>query len=116
MHGYFLWLLEGLELQVYEDFVCLNLTECKFQALHNYQRVQNLIKALNATSLLYGYGEHWISNCLCDLQEIQERIPSDPLEAELLMMAEAVAGGGVDTDTDSDNDNTDTAVPEGEHT
>ena len=37
-----------------------------------------------------------ISGC----QEIQEKIPSDPLEAELLMMAEAVAGGG-DSDSDS---------------
>ncbi|XP_071112638.1 zinc finger MYM-type protein 3-like isoform X2 [Haliotis cracherodii] len=36
------------------------------------------------------------------IKEIREKIPSDPLEAELLMMAEAVAGGGGDSDSDTD--------------
>ena len=35
-------------------------------------------------------------------QEIREKIPNDPLEAELLMMAEAVAGGDEDSDSDTD--------------
>ncbi|XP_060067435.1 zinc finger MYM-type protein 3-like [Ylistrum balloti] len=39
------------------------------------------------------------------IKEIQERIPSDPLEAELLMMAEAVAV--VDPDSESESDNED---------
>ncbi|XP_067674196.1 zinc finger MYM-type protein 3-like isoform X2 [Haliotis asinina] len=39
---------------------------------------------------------------LKQIKEIREKIPSDPLEAELLMMAEAVAGGGGDSDSDTD--------------
>jgi len=43
------------------------------------------------------------------LQELQERVPSDPFEAELLMMAEAVANANkasesVSESEDEDND------------
>ncbi|XP_048236651.1 zinc finger MYM-type protein 3-like isoform X1 [Haliotis rufescens] len=41
------------------------------------------------------------------IKEIREKIPSDPLEAELLMMAEAVAGGGGDSDSDTDKSDAD---------
>jgi hypothetical protein len=44
------------------------------------------------------------------LQELQERMPSDPFEAELLMMAEAVASGGArgsDNDSDGSDDEPD---------
>jgi hypothetical protein len=37
---------------------------------------------------------------------MQERMPSDPFEAELLMMAEAVASGGA-RGSDSDSDGSD---------
>jgi hypothetical protein len=36
------------------------------------------------------------------IQEMQEKMPSDPFEAELLMMAEAVAHGGRGDDSESD--------------
>ena len=39
---------------------------------------------------------------------MQSRMPSDPFEAELLMMAEAVASGGRESDSESevsDDDN-----------
>ncbi|OWF50942.1 Zinc finger MYM-type protein 3 [Mizuhopecten yessoensis] len=38
------------------------------------------------------------------IKEIQERIPSDPLEAELLMMAEAVAVADPESESESDNE------------
>ena len=41
------------------------------------------------------------------VQEMQERMPSDPFEAELLMMAEAVASGGArgsESDSDASED------------
>ncbi|XP_069127024.1 zinc finger MYM-type protein 3-like isoform X2 [Argopecten irradians] len=38
------------------------------------------------------------------IKEIQERIPSDPLEAELLMMAEAVAVADPESDSDTENE------------
>ena len=38
------------------------------------------------------------------LQEIQERIPNDPLEAELLMMAEAVAGKDDESSSESEEE------------
>ena len=40
------------------------------------------------------------------LQEIQERIPNDPLEAELLMMAEAVAGKDEESSSESEDEQT----------
>lgn len=36
------------------------------------------------------------------VQDMQARMPSDPFEAELLMMAEAVAIGGHESDSESD--------------
>jgi len=42
------------------------------------------------------------------VQDMQARMPSDPFEAELLMMAEAVASGGHESDSESevsDDDN-----------
>ena len=42
------------------------------------------------------------------MQDMQARMPSDPFEAELLMMAEAVASGGHESDSESevsDDDN-----------
>ena len=42
------------------------------------------------------------------VQDMQSRMPSDPIEAELLMMAEAVASGGRESDSESevsDDDN-----------
>ncbi|ESO84117.1 hypothetical protein LOTGIDRAFT_155441, partial [Lottia gigantea] len=44
------------------------------------------------------------SKILKQIKEIQNRIPADPLEAELLMMAEAVAGDKGSSDSDSDSD------------
>ncbi|KAL5009829.1 hypothetical protein ScPMuIL_012134 [Solemya velum] len=41
------------------------------------------------------------------IKEILEKIPSDPLEAELLMMAEAVASAPKKTDSDSSDDDDD---------
>jgi len=44
----------------------------------------------------------------CIIQDMQSRMPSDPFEAELLMMAEAVASGGRESDSESevsDDDN-----------
>lgn len=38
------------------------------------------------------------------IKEIREKIPNDPLEAELLMMAEAVAGVGNESDSDSEKE------------
>jgi len=38
----------------------------------------------------------------CIVQDMQARMPSDPFEAELLMMAEAVASGGHESDSESD--------------
>ncbi|KAK3098409.1 hypothetical protein FSP39_019220 [Pinctada imbricata] len=46
------------------------------------------------------------------IKEILEKIPSDPLEAELLMMAEAVAGGEEDSDSDTDVEMEQTPAPE----
>ena len=43
------------------------------------------------------------------LQEIQDKTPSDPLEAELLMMAAAVSG---DKQESSDSDTEDEALPD----
>lgn len=43
-----------------------------------------------------------VSYCIGCLQEMQARMPSDPFEAELLMMAEAVASGGHDSDSESE--------------
>ena len=40
----------------------------------------------------------------CLLQRIQEKIPTDPFEAELLMMAEMVAGEKKGDNSDSDSD------------
>lgn len=37
-------------------------------------------------------------------QDIVERIPADPLEAELLMMAEAVAAGKEPGESDTDSE------------
>ena len=51
--------------------------------------------------------------CLC-VQDMQSRMPSDPFEAELLMMAEAVASGGRESDSESevsDDDNCKTPAP-----
>ncbi|XP_059140867.1 zinc finger MYM-type protein 3-like [Physella acuta] len=52
------------------------------------------------------------------IREIVERIPADPLEAELLMMAEAVAAdkrpGDSDTDSENEMANDDFGVPEEE--
>ncbi|XP_061176722.1 zinc finger MYM-type protein 4-like isoform X2 [Saccostrea echinata] len=48
---------------------------------------------------------------LKQIKEIREKIPSDPLEAELLMMAEAVAG--VDKESDSDSEKETEVEPEG---
>ena len=43
--------------------------------------------------------------CVVALQEIQERMPADPFEAEILMMAEAVAHADKSSSSDeSDND------------
>jgi len=36
------------------------------------------------------------------VQDMQSRMPSDPFEAELLMMAEAVASGGRESDSESE--------------
>lgn len=52
------------------------------------------------------------SHLLFVLQEIREKIPNDPLEAELLMMAEAVAGVGNESDSDSEKE----AEPESKST
>lgn len=38
------------------------------------------------------------------IQELQERVPSDPFEAELLMMAEAVASANKASNSDSESD------------
>ena len=40
----------------------------------------------------------------CLLQRIQEKIPTDPFEAELLMMAEMVAGEKKGDNSDSESD------------
>ncbi|XP_041353937.1 zinc finger MYM-type protein 3-like isoform X2 [Gigantopelta aegis] len=40
---------------------------------------------------------------LKQIKKIREKIPADPLEAELLQMAQAVAGGGEDSDSDTDH-------------
>ena len=44
-----------------------------------------------------------------ELQEIQERMPADPFEAELLMMAEAVAVAEKGSDDSSDESDTETS-------
>ena len=44
--------------------------------------------------------------CLC-CQEIQERTPTDPFEAELLVMAESLATAEKGSDDDSDNSDED---------
>ncbi len=43
------------------------------------------------------------------MQEIQEKMPADPFEAELLMMAEAVAS--VDGPSESESEEEDTTEP-----
>lgn len=42
-------------------------------------------------------------------QKIQVKIPTDPFEAELLMMAEMVAGDKKEENTDSESEEEDTA-------
>ena len=58
---------------------------------------------------------HVCDPCMCDPcvdQEIRERMPADPFEAEMLMMAEAVATEGKTTDSESSEESDDDA-PEG---
>ena len=43
-------------------------------------------------------------------QRIREKIPADPLEAELLQMAQAVAGGDDESDSDTDHSDLDDKV------
>ena len=64
------------------------------QAHYVYSRAYLLCAFISVTLLVW-------------LQEIQERIPADPFEAELLMMAEAVATETKsDTETSDDEENT----------
>ena len=58
---------------------------------------------------------HVCDPCMCDPcvdQEIRERMPADPFEAEMLMMAEAVATEGKTTDSEESEESDDDA-PEG---
>jgi len=53
-------------------------------------------------------GHHCLTAHVGCVQDMQSRMPSDPFEAELLMMAEAVASGGRESDSESevsDDDN-----------
>lgn len=43
-----------------------------------------------------------------EIKKIQVKIPTDPFEAELLMMAEMVAGDKKEENTDSESDEEDT--------
>ncbi|KAF5289279.1 hypothetical protein FQR65_LT11900 [Abscondita terminalis] len=51
-----------------------------------------------------------------EIKKIQVKIPTDPFEAELLMMAEMVAGDKKDDHTDSESEEEDTAPPPEEAT
>lgn len=73
------------------------LFEEKVQVLWNYRKMCS---------------DNGFSYLLFVLQEIREKIPNDPLEAELLMMAEAVAGVGNESDSDSEKE----AEPESKST
>ncbi len=49
-------------------------------------------------------GDSGIPQCSLSGQEIVERMPADPFEAELLMMAEAVATAGKDDSSESEEE------------
>lgn len=53
---------------------------------------------------------------LKEIKKIQVKIPTDPYEAELLMMAEMVAGDKKDEHTDSESEEEDTTAPPEEGT
>ena len=71
--------------------------------------MQNFIScAISLTAFLVFLHNH---DCFCfgESQEIQERMPADPFEAELLMMAEAVAVAEKGSDDSSDESDTETS-------
>ncbi len=75
----------------------------------------NLLHLLHAEFLVIFSGvnlsssEFPLTETLC-FQEIQERMPADPFEAELLMMAEAIAVAEKGSDDSSDESDTEPGV------
>lgn len=73
---------------------------------NNWNEIQQLFE--EKVKVLWNYrkmcSNHGFSYLPFVLQEIREKIPNDPLEAELLMMAEAVAGVGNESDSDSEKE------------
>lgn len=57
----------------------------------------------------------FLLNFVCFLQRIQEKIPADPFEAELLMMAEMVASDKKDEGGTTDDDSNAAGMYSREH-
>ena len=72
MHGYFLWYIEGLELQIYEDFVCWHFMTVKLNA--TYIARENTVNDANYLLILFNpfIAINDCSHCILKLGQLHE--------------------------------------------